>query len=222
MKKYILFAAVLIILAGCGVNTTDKTEVSNTANKKNSNIPIMQTPPTNTNQLVRPEDQPVLHDKYSGAIIKTNRGDIEVEFYNEKSPLTVNNFLYLSQAGFYDNTKFHRVIKDFMIQGGDPNSKGDNPAIYGRGGPGYSFFDELNDEKLVEGSLAMANAGPGTNGSQFFIVTAESTPWLDGLHTNFGKVIKGMEVVTAIEQSKTGAGDLPADPIIITDIELVE
>ncbi|OGH85036.1 MAG: peptidylprolyl isomerase [Candidatus Magasanikbacteria bacterium RIFOXYC2_FULL_40_16] len=160
--------------------------------------------------------------EYSKAVIKTNKGDITIEFYADKSPITVNNFLNLAEQGFYNETKFHRVIRDFMIQGGDPNSKGDNTAIYGTGGPNYKFNDEFNSETLVRGSLAMANSGPNTNGSQFFIVTAEATPWLDGKHTNFGRVIAGMEVVDAIENSETDPRDNPVEPVVIESIELVK
>ncbi|OGY42258.1 MAG: hypothetical protein A2Y82_00565 [Candidatus Buchananbacteria bacterium RBG_13_36_9] len=159
--------------------------------------------------------------QYNGAILKTNLGDIKVKFYNSESPLTVNNFLNLAKKGFYDGTKFHRVIKDFMTQGGDPNSKDDDWSDDGMGGPGYKFKDELNDYKLVRGSLAMANSGSNTNGSQFFIVTKEATPWLDGKHTNFGYVVEGLEVVDKIEAAKTNTADHPQEDIIIKNIELI-
>lgn len=154
------------------------------------------------------------------AVLHTSKGDITVEFYADASPFTVNNFLNLANIGFYDNTKFHRVIKDFMIQAGDPNSKEADTSVYGTGGPGYRFADEFNNLPLVRGSLAMANSGPNTNGSQFFIVTADATSWLDGKHTNFGKVVEGMEIVDAIEASATGERDIPVEPIVITSIEL--
>lgn len=155
-------------------------------------------------------------------VMKTSMGDITLELFDDKSPKTVQNFLDLAGKGFYDETLFHRVIKDFMIQGGDPNTKTEpkNRAIHGTGGPGFAFADEFNNVPLVSGSLAMANSGPNTNGSQFFIVTAPATPWLDGKHTNFGKVIDGMDVVTAIEQVKTGAQDHPVDDIKILSIEI--
>lgn len=144
------------------------------------------------------------------ATMQTNAGDITFELFIEKSPQTVANFVKLSTEGFYNGTRFHRIIPDFMIQGGDPNSKDDAArATWGMGGPGYQFADEFNDEPLVEGVLAMANAGPNTNGSQFFIVTAEATPWLDGKHTAFGRVISGMDVVKVIEAVPTGPGDQP-------------
>ncbi|OIO08529.1 peptidylprolyl isomerase [Candidatus Falkowbacteria bacterium CG1_02_41_21] len=161
-----------------------------------------------------------LYQKYKEAIVKTNYGDITVEFYGDDSPITVNNFMNLASDGFYNNTRFHRVIEDFMIQGGDPNSKGKDVSSYGTGGPGYKFDDEFNNHKLVRGSLAMANSGPNTNGSQFFIVTKEATPWLDGVHTNFGRVISGMKVADKIESLETNESGLPAKDVIIKSIEL--
>lgn len=166
-------------------------------------------------------DHTDLFKDYSSVTIKTSLGDITVKFY-EESPLTVNNFLNLAKAGFYNGTKFHRVIKDFMIQGGDPLTKEANTSVYGTGGPDYRFADEFNNHKLVAGNLAMANSGPSTNGSQFFIVTLDATPWLDGKHTNFGEVVSGMEVVKAIEAAETNARDLPVEDIMINDIELVK
>ncbi len=158
---------------------------------------------------------------YHQALIKTNFGDIQVALYGEESLNTVNNFLNLADLGFYDKTKFHRVIADFMIQGGDPNTKTDQIHLYGTGGPAYMFADEINNQPLVRGSLAMANSGPNTNGSQFFIVTANSVPWLDGDHTNFGQVIEGMEVVDQIESLETGLNDLPIEEAIILSIEIL-
>jgi cyclophilin family peptidyl-prolyl cis-trans isomerase len=166
-------------------------------------------------------NQENLLSQYNQANIKTNLGVIKVRFYNADAPLTVNNFLNLAKSNFYDKTKFHRVIKDFMIQGGDPNSKSDDKNNYGTGGPGYAFKDEINSHKLLSGSLAMANSGPNTNGSQFFIVTAEATPWLDGKHTNFGEVIAGMDVVNNIAAVKTDENDLPLADVIIERIELL-
>ncbi len=152
--------------------------------------------------------------------IKTNLGDIKLELFSKDAPVTVDNFIKLSESGFYKGTKFHRVIKDFMIQGGDPNSKDSNWSDDGTGGPGYTFKDEINQHKLVKGVIAMANAGPNTNGSQFFIVTAQATPWLDGKHTVFGKVIEGMETVDKIENFKTNANDHPIKDATILDIEI--
>jgi len=156
----------------------------------------------------------------SGAVFKTNMGDIEIEFFAKEAPLAVENFVTLARAGFFDSTKFHRVIKDFMIQGGDPFSKADDKSKYGFGGPGYTFPDEQTNIKLEKGIVAMANSGPNTNGSQFFIITAEATPWLDGKHTPFARVISGMDIVEKIENVETGQNDIPVDPIIVNSIEL--
>lgn len=154
------------------------------------------------------------------AIISTNYGDITIEFLQDKAPATVNNFIELAKSGFYNGTKFHRVIKDFMIQGGDPLSKGADTSLYGRGGPGYTFADEINDSPMVRGMVAMANSGPNTNGSQFFIITAASTPWLQGKHTVFAQVTVGMDIVDAIQNVQTGANDLPVAPVVINQITL--
>ena len=155
-------------------------------------------------------------------ILKTSQGDIELALTPDKAPKTVENFEKLATAGFYDNTKFHRVIKGFMIQGGDPFSKDDSQmGRWGTGGPGYQFADEINSQKLMRGTLAMANAGPNTNGSQFFIVTAPATPWLDGHHTVFGKVVKGMDVVDRIENTPTTQpGDVPKTAVVVESIIL--
>lgn len=149
------------------------------------------------------------------AKFKTNKGDFEAILYPKDAPKTVNNFVVLSQDGFYNNLTFHRVISDFMIQGGDPNGDG-------TGGPGFQFEDEINSHKLVRGSLAMANSGENTNGSQFFIVTKESTEWLDGKHTVFGKITNGMDVVMAIDKVETDDSDKPLTPIIIENIVIEE
>jgi len=149
----------------------------------------------------------------STAILHTNHGDIEVSFFDEDAPKTVGNFTNLAGEGFYDGVIFHRVIPDFMIQGGDPTGTGS-------GGPGYQFEDEFNDHKVVRGALAMANAGPNTNGSQFFIVTTEATPWLDGKHTVFGRVTDGMDVVDAISALETDARDRPVQDVVIERVDV--
>ncbi|HVT69766.1 MAG TPA: peptidylprolyl isomerase [Trebonia sp.] len=149
----------------------------------------------------------------SQATLHTNAGPITVEFHDEDAPKTVENFRKLAGEGFYDGLIFHRVIPDFMIQGGCPEGTG-------TGGPGYQFEDEFNDHKVVRGALAMANAGPNTNGSQFFIVTTDAAPWLDGKHTVFGKVTDGMDAVDSIEGTQTGAGDKPVEPQTIERVEL--
>jgi cyclophilin family peptidyl-prolyl cis-trans isomerase len=150
----------------------------------------------------------------STATIQTNHGPIELELFDEDAPKTVENFRKLAADGFYDGVIFHRVIKDFMIQGGDPTGTG-------TGGPGYQFEDEFNDHKVERGALAMANAGPNTNGSQFFIVTADAAPWLDGKHTVFGRVTAGMDTVDAIEATDTDAADKPSADVVIERLELV-
>jgi peptidyl-prolyl cis-trans isomerase B (cyclophilin B) len=149
----------------------------------------------------------------SGATLHTNAGPITVTFFDDDAPKTVANFRKLAGESFYDGLIFHRVIKDFMIQGGDPEGTG-------TGGPGYTFEDEINDHKVVRGALAMANAGPNTNGSQFFIVTTDAAPWLDGKHTVFGEVTEGMDTVDAIEGTETGPGDRPTESRVIERVEL--
>jgi cyclophilin family peptidyl-prolyl cis-trans isomerase len=148
----------------------------------------------------------------SAAAMRTTEGVIVFELFDDDAPETVANFKKLASDGFYDGLTFHRVIKDFMIQGGCP-------AGTGTGGPGYEFDDEINDHKIVRGALAMANAGPNTNGSQFFIVTTDAAPWLDGKHTVFGEVTGGMEVVDKIENVPTQGADRPVEPIMIASIE---
>jgi cyclophilin family peptidyl-prolyl cis-trans isomerase len=151
----------------------------------------------------------------SSATLHTNQGDVEVELFDDDAPKAVENFRKLAGDGFYDGVIFHRVIPDFMIQGGDPTGTG-------TGGPGYTFEDESNDHSVVRGALAMANAGPNTNGSQFFIVTADACPWLDGKHTVFGRVTDGMDVVEAISQLETDAGDRPRETVSIDRVELAD
>ena len=189
------FFAGLIFLSGCGAGTAVPANI-------------------NSNQTETMSDS-------QKAVLHTSMGDITVAFYTDDAPKTVQNFLKLAGEGFYDGTKFHRVIPDFMIQGGDPNSKDEDVGSWGRGGPGYAFDDEINSRKLVEGSLAMANSGPDTNGSQFFIVTAAATPWLDGKHTNFGAVTEGMDVVLAIEKVETVENDRPTEDVVLESVEIL-
>ena len=144
----------------------------------------------------------------------TDHGPIRLELFSDDAPKTVENFERLSREGFYDGLTFHRVIPDFMIQGGCPEGTG-------RGGPGYTFEDEFNQHKVVRGALAMANAGPNTNGSQFFIVTTDAAPWLDGKHTVFGEVTEGMDAVDSIEKVETGPRDMPVEPVVVERVELV-
>jgi cyclophilin family peptidyl-prolyl cis-trans isomerase len=151
----------------------------------------------------------------SQTTLHTNHGSVVVELFDEDAPKTVQNFLKLSRDGYYDGLVFHRVIKDFMIQGGCPEGTG-------TGGPGYEFEDEINQHKIVRGALAMANRGPNTNGSQFFIVTTDEASWLDGKHTVFGRVVEGMESVDSIEGVETGPQDRPKDPVVIERVEVDE
>jgi peptidyl-prolyl cis-trans isomerase B (cyclophilin B) len=151
----------------------------------------------------------------SEATLHTTAGPVTIELFDDDAPKTVDNFRKLSADGFYDGLTFHRVIRDFMIQGGCPEGTG-------TGGPGYTFEDEINENKIVRGALAMANAGPNTNGSQFFIVTTDAAPWLDGKHTVFGRVTDGMDAVDAIEASPTGSGDRPTEPQLIERVELAD
>src|SRR5918994_5565251 len=149
----------------------------------------------------------------SVATMSTNLGDITIELFDDDAPKTVQNFKDLAAKGFYDGLSFHRIIKDFMIQGGCPEGTG-------RGGPGYTFEDEFNDHKIVRGALAMANAGPNTNGSQFFIVTTEDASWLDGKHTVFGRVTEGMDVVDEISAVDRDANDKPREDVTIERVDV--
>jgi len=151
----------------------------------------------------------------SKATMQTNQGAIEIELFDGDAPKTVENFKKLANDGFYNGVIFHRVIPDFMIQGGCPEGSG-------TGGPGYTFEDEFNQHKIERGALAMANSGPNTNGSQFFIVTTEAAPWLDGKHTVFGRVTEGMDAVDAIERTQTGANDRPVEDQTIERVELAD
>ncbi|HEV2074619.1 MAG TPA: peptidylprolyl isomerase [Thermoleophilaceae bacterium] len=151
----------------------------------------------------------------SRATLQTTHGPVTVELFEADAPKTVENFRRLATEGFYDGLIFHRVIKGFMVQSGCPLGTG-------TGGPGYTFEDEINHHPLEQGVLAMANAGPGTNGSQFFVVTAESAPWLEGKHTVFGRVLDGMDAVRSIEREPTGDRDRPLEPPVIERVELTD
>ncbi len=203
----IIWAVIGIIVLGLFIGMYRPNKQTTTSNVTTTDT---MTTPTPSSDIKKP----------TGIILHTTSGDIEIAFFTDKAPKTVENFVTLSKNNFYNDTKFHRVIKGFMIQGGDPLSKGDDKTLYGRGGPGYAFADEFNDEKLVRGVLAMANSGPNTNGSQFFIVTAASTPWLDGKHTAFGKVVKGMDIVDRIENVRTGQNDIPETAIVVKSVEI--
>jgi cyclophilin family peptidyl-prolyl cis-trans isomerase len=232
-KKKITWIIILIFFAISLFIVFDNWEIVPEHNKENGNnsnklqingmtqseqAKVYYIKDTNTGRDVELED---LGKDYDRAIIRTNFGDITVKFYYQDSPNTVNNFLNLAKQGFYNGTRFHRIIKGFMIQGGCPLSKDMIWDDDGTGGPGYHFMDEINEYKLMRGSLAMANSGPDTNGSQFFIVTQKATPWLDGLHTNFGYVITGMEVVDKIENLPVNDWYNPWNSIVIESVELI-
>lgn len=207
-------AAALIIVAVAAFFYAGRAERSATRERQKGEAKSLE-------QMVPPEPSVPEKKELTGAVMKTSLGDIEVAFFRDKAPKSVENFTKLASSGFYDGTKFHRVIKDFMIQGGDPLSKDDSQmGRWGTGGPGYQFTDEINSEKIVRGVLAMANAGPNTNGSQFFLVTAQAAPWLDGKHTVFGKVVKGMDAVDRISAVQTGERDIPKVPMVIEVVML--
>ncbi len=195
---------------------------SEVSNKENEEIlPAITTDTLATLQSVSGDIEPISHTVR--ATIKTTKGDIEIELYGADAPRTVGNFVKLARTDFYDGTTFHRVIPNFMIQGGDIFSR--DPAArahHGTGGPGYTFADEINNRLLVRGSVAMANSGPHTNGSQFFIVTADATPHLDGKHTNFSSVVSGMDIVDAISAVETDEADNPIERVEIIDVVISE
>lgn len=215
MKQYIhillpIAIITIFIILFTMAQTNQNKQSSRSQNNQKTVKPLQ---PEKTTQYNQPPVFSLEEEKDYSAEIQTNKGTIYIDLYEKEAPNTVNNFVFLANEGFYNGVIFHRVIQDFMIQGGDPTGTG-------RSGPGYTFEDEINDINLVKGSVAMANAGPNTNGSQFFIVTAEETPWLDGHHTNFGMVTKGMEVVEEIESSKTMTQDKPIEDIIIESITI--
>lgn len=215
MKNKRLFVAALMLLPLIGAACAKKPVVVNEGYSTDEPTNVTPTPtpePTNNTSMNVSKKGPI-------ADIKTTKGTVRIQLFEESAPVTVENFVKLANQDFYDGIVFHRVIKDFMIQGGDPltRTQPENKQIHGTGGPGYTFEDEINGHKLVRGVLAMANAGPGTNGSQFFIITADSTPWLDGRHTAFGEVIEGMDIVDAISNVKT-LQDRPVEDIKIIDV----
>lgn len=205
MYKFLLPLFVLALLVGC-----TKTEELTTDAYNQSSSTTTMTDTTTTEAT----DEPVGFDGklLTGThtlVFKTSKGNITIELDADKAPKTVTNMVVLSQMGFYNGLIFHRVIPDFMIQGGDPDGNGTGGgSIFGP-----TFEDEINDMKLVRGTIAMANRGPNTNGSQFFIVTAEATPWLDGRHTAFGRVTEGMDIVDAISKVPRNDNDMPNEPI---------
>ena len=238
----IAFVAVLLLASGVFLATAPKdapTAVDNTEGERMAQqfADTYATPPaaqgpvapeqtaaaSATTQNTTPISNIISNQNIMHATLHTNYGDISLEFYKEQTPNTVANFIKLAQSGFYDGTKFHRVIKEFMLQGGDPLSKDDSmQSRWGTGGPGYSFADEIGpNNHNNSGTIAMANSGPNTNGSQFFINVANNN-FLDGKHTVFGKITSGMEIVTKIENTKTGQNDRPVEPAVIQKVTVSE
>jgi cyclophilin family peptidyl-prolyl cis-trans isomerase len=206
-----------------GLKDKAQQDIQNATDKENERLNNTLNENDMNSNLKAPQANADILKKYSAAIIKTSFGDIKVKLNNSQSPLTVTNFLNLAQDNFYNDTKFHRVIKGFMIQGGDPNSKTTNTSTWGMGGPGYKFNDELKGtEKYPTGTLAMANSGPNTNGSQFFIVTANPSAPLPPSYTVFGAVTEGLDVALKIENVKTTTNDRPIEDVVIKSIELLE
>ncbi|MEK7538982.1 MAG: peptidylprolyl isomerase [Patescibacteria group bacterium] len=215
----IIFAIIIIAVVGFVMYASG-------LERKSSTTPlpadIKIEPITNTTVTIQPETVTNSIKPMTTAIITTNKGIITLELFADKAPKTVENFVKLANSGFYNGTRFHRVIKGFMIQGGDPLSKDlANQNRWGTGGPGYAFEDEIHAEnRNVIGTIAMANAGPNTNGSQFFINVANNN-FLDTKHTVFGRVSAGMDVVIAIENTKTTQpGDRPVEDMLIQNIEI--
>lgn len=219
MKRILLPLAFAILIVG-GISMVNSNQDDRRADKLSDNyVGNYQVDesgfPTESKTDVIGDNQNIMK-----ATLQTNKGNITIEF-NPNTPNTVANFVKLAQSGFYDGTKFHRVIAGFMNQGGDPLSKDDSKMAYwGTGGPGYTFADEIkSDNNNAVGTLSMANAGPNTNGSQFFINVADNN-FLDPKHTVFGKVTAGMDVVMAINKVKTGVNDRPVDPVVIQKVVL--
>jgi len=212
---YLLVLGVVILIAcftlygsPAGKVLVKTTPVATTVATTVNQTPTANKTPGAKLSWTTPPEMSIETSKTYYATLMTNDGPIKLELFANKAPKTVNSFVFLIKQGFYDGLTFHRIIKNFMIQGGDPTGTGS-------GGPGYKFEDEINDEKIVPGTLAMANAGPNTNGSQFFIVTEKEQPQLDGSYTVFGKVVDGMANVTKIAAVKTLTGDKPEKPITI-------
>lgn len=213
MKKLVLFSLILL-LTGC-INVTNPNQKEDPTSLLSESCKVN---PTKLSDKEYDGNPCILSDeqlKNKKAVFDTTMGSFEVKLFDSLSPYTVSNFIFLSNEGFYNDTVFHRVIETFMIQGGDPLGNG-------TGGPGYRFADEFNDTKITKGIIAMANAGPNTNGSQFFIVTSKPQPHLDGVHTAFGEVISGMDIVEKISQAEVDSFDKPIDEIKINKITIVD
>ena len=217
MSKIIIVGVVIIIsVYFIGFLIQNRGALNQEITQVGTNLNVAPNPATKneTKDISNPNDK-----KTMSATLHTSKGNITIEFFDSQAPETVANFSKLAKEGFYNGVKFHRVIKGFMIQGGDPLTKDDTKmAMWGTGGPGYTFADEITEGNRNDiGTISMANAGPNTNGSQFFINTADNN-FLDAKHTVFGKVTAGMEVVTAIENTPTGEADRPVTAIVIESI----
>lgn len=245
MKKTavaVFFAVLILVLSGCGKDSKEgeitnpydpdyipgvmktkkdvEKKINDVTNKRDMEI---QNEMNSGGAEVKGESNENLSEKYPFALIHSSLGDIKVKFDAANAPKTVENFLKLATSNFYEGVKFHRVIKGFMIQGGDPNSKTVNTSSWGTGGPGYKFADELKGtEKYPQGTLAMANSGPNTNGSQFFIVTASPEAKLPPSYTVFGSVVSGMDVALKIENVTTGSNDRPVENVVINGVNVLE
>lgn len=233
---YVVIVILVLVIIYCLVNkdnpnSNKKFEVKEekvlSDKKDEKTVSVKNNQPNNNQKNMNEVNKNIdmsLAETCSQVKIKTNQGEIDIKFYNEKAPVTVANFCTLAKKGYYDGIRFHRVIKDFMIQAGDPNSKDlAKKSSWGTGGPGYKFEDELpkaGEYKL--GSLAMANAGPNTNGSQFFIVSGEAGVQLPPLYSLFGEIVSGMDVVNKIQNVETGVRDIPVEDVIIESVEVVE
>ena len=241
MKKIVgvmFVVSLILVLSACSNNSAEKKEtipnpISDPAGYVPGMVDINKKAQEDIQSTVNKENEKLNNalnennmneQKNQFALIKTSLGDIKVELFADSAPKTAKNFSDLAQKGFYNGTKFHRVIKGFMIQGGDPLSKDDlQKSMWGTGGPGYKFNDELTGkEKYLQGTLAMANSGPNTNGSQFFIVTASPGAQLPPSYTVFGKVVSGMDVALKIENVQTAPNDQPVDDVVIYNMELLE
>lgn len=221
MNKFIPVLIVLAFAFSLWFFTKDIKPAQENYQPVNEEVPAVgQESVENKDSITKPETTNN-NKKIMTATLNTSKGEITIEFFNDLAPKTVENFTKLASSGFYDNVKFHRVIKGFMIQGGDPLTKDDTKmAAWGTGGPGYQFADEVGPKNSnAVGTISMANAGPNTNGSQFFINVAANN-FLDPKHTVFGKVVAGMDVVTAIENVKTGEADRPIEAVVIKSITL--
>ena len=221
MSKYVIIGVVLIVgvFAVLFLLRNGGSVSQDFATNTGNNLRVV--PETSKTENINNLDNTNNMEKITNAILHTNLGDITIQFFDEQAPNTVANFITLAKSGFYDKIKFHRVIKGFMIQGGDPLTKDDSKmALWGTGGPGYKFADELTATNRNDiGTIAMANSGPNTNGSQFFINVAANN-FLDTKHTVFGRVITGMDIVTKIENMPTGPSDRPVTAVVIENVTL--